>query len=146
MPATLLHSPADIIRQMLIELGLANGHDSATWPSFVSSEPTSPENVITLYDTVDRGHGREMIGGERQQHFGFQVRVRAATHELGWQKAYEIAEAFDSAVYEDTVHIDDANYLVYCVTRTGGVNSLGTEPITKRRIFTINALVALERI
>lgn len=146
MPQTLTHSPAKILRQLLIDLSLgtlpsANG----SWPVYATHEPNLPDNCITVYDTVGTDDGRSMITGELWGHDGFLVRVRAADHDTGWLKADAIQTGLAESVYDRTVHVSGSTYLVHAVTRIGDVLTLGTEsPTSKRSLFTINATVSLK--
>lgn len=146
MPS-LTHSPAQIVARLLATLGLGaypDGTNAQTWPVYAAGEPDAPDSVITVYDTDGRGHGRSQIDGERQQHHGIQVRVRAGTHALGWPKAQAVAEALDTAVYDAPVTVGGRNYLVHAITRTTDVLALGKgEAGTRRSVFTVNALVSL---
>lgn len=144
MPTTLLHSPADIMSQVLIALGLGTDPaDSMAWPVFVSVEPSDPDNCITLFDTTWRGDGRSMIDGETWHHYGFQVRVRAATHKIGFAKASAIHEGFDMDVLDMTVTLDGTSYLVQSVTGTDVVKFGQNVPDTKRHLFAVNALAPI---
>ncbi len=52
MSATLLHSPAEVIRWLLVAIG--QGVDPAQggdWQVAVALEESSPDNAITVYDT-----------------------------------------------------------------------------------------------
>lgn len=141
------HSPADVLRTLLIQLGL--GGDPAAlplppWPVYVASEPGEPDQVLTCYDTAGRDLGRLMPTGERVEMHGVQVRVRAGTHAAGWQKAQALAVALDEDVYRQTVTLAGTTYLVQEVQRAGTVLSLGRDaPASARRIFTLNCLLSL---
>lgn len=153
MSGSLAHSPADVIRHLLIGLGLGtNPADGEAWPVYVSSEPDRPDSVITTYDTSGRLNGRTQVDGEVQEHHGIQIRVRDANPAAGFKKANEIAIALDETVYLDTVAIEDvvgtgvSRYLVWNVSRVSGIFSLGKDVETsKRNLFTINAVVSLRR-
>jgi len=95
MAGTLAHSPAEIVRQLLVDLELGVNPPSAGWQAYSTSEPTSPDNVITVYDTAGRSHGRDSVINDRQEHHGIQVRVRSATFRDGWLKSNIIAQALD---------------------------------------------------
>lgn len=150
MPGTLLHSPADVIRRLLIDLGL--GLDPSpttaevTWPVYATTEPSVPDNCITVYDTTGYDEGRTAPDSERQEHHGFQVRIRSATFATGYVKARAIATAMD-AQYQDVMTLDGSRYLVHCITRIGDVLPIGKEtPNSKRDIFTINCKAALRKL
>lgn len=145
MAGTLVHSPADILSRVLIALGhgVDPPGDATNWPVFVSQEPSTPDNVITLYDTEVRDLGRHMADGYREIMHGVQVRVRSYTYALGWAKINALAIALDSSVYQELVTIGVNSYNVHAVTRLSGPLSLGKEPETARRLFTLNVLVTV---
>lgn len=146
MAGTLAHSPAHVVAKLLIELGV--GIDPATsgeWPVFSAGTPSTPDEVISVFDTVGRLHGRTHPDGETQQHHGIMVRVRSKTHPEGWSKANEISQAFDG-IHQDFVTVGGVQYRVQAVHRTGDINAVGTEPsVSKRSVFTINALVVVRQ-
>lgn len=143
--ATLLnHSPAQIIRQVLIDLGL--GSASGAWPVYYSEEPDRPDNVITVYDTQGRDFGSYQVTGERVEHHGISVRIRAATYAIGWKKARAIAVALDESIHVHSLVLEDAAYCVHATNRTSAVVSLGEEEATSRRLFTVNAVVNLKEL
>ena len=145
MSGALTHSPADIVRTRLIELTLGTNPASNTaWPIFVSSEPDTPDNCITIYDTLGRDQGRVMWTGERQEMHGIQVRIRSQTHALGYTKARAIAVALDESIESDLVTIDATDYCLHSITRTSDVLALGLQkPASRRYLFTVNALVSV---
>lgn len=148
MPGTLTHSPGDVVRQLLIGLGLGTDPaDSGLWPVFAAVEPNTPDNCITLYDTESRRHGRTQTDGEIQEHHGIQFVIRSATYASGYTKARAIAVAADETVYQNTVTISGTSYTVHQISRTGDVLALGQQtPESKRYLFTINAVVSLRQV
>lgn len=157
MSGALTHSPADVLRRVLIALGLGTDPDAeplGLWPIYAAAQPDTPDNVITLYDTVSVLQGRAMVTGEVMEQHGVQVRVRAATHDLGYQKARAVVVAMDESVYQESVTLDDpgvgtaaSSYLVHAVSRRGGILALGKElPASKRSLFTVNALVSVREV
>lgn len=148
MPGTLDHSPADVVRRLLIDLGLGAAPPAASsaWPIYTGGEPNLPDQAITVTDTEGRGHGRDQVTGERQEHHGISIMVRAATFPAGYAKARDVATALD-AQYQDVTTLGAARYLVHAVTRTSDVFSLGKEsPQSKRSLFSVNALVSLRQL
>jgi len=146
MSGHLEESPADIIRQLLVDLSLGTEPSAdGSWPIHSTQEPDQPDDCITVYDTEGTQDGRSMIDGERFIHFGFQVRVRHAKHETGYHKADDIAMALDKTVYQNTVTIGANTYLVHAVSRKSGPLALGREPGTGRVLFTINAVASIRQ-
>ncbi len=148
MSGSLTHSPAQIISQLLIDLTLGTAPvDSGSWPVFYAGEPDSPDSVITVYDSVGRQDGRIQVDGEQQEHHGFQVRVKATKHTVGYTKARAIAISLDEDVQLNSVTISGSVYVVYAISRTGDVLSLGkNHPTGNFNLFTINAVVALRQL
>lgn len=145
MANTLTHSPARIIRQLLIDLGL--GSNGGTWPVFYAMEPNAPDNCISVFDTTGTSDGRSMIDGELFGHEGFQVRVRAQDHDTGWTKADAIQKGLAEDVSLETVTVASSRYTVYAVTRISDVLPLGRQvPQSMRSIFTINATLAVNQV
>lgn len=147
MSGILLNSPADIVRNLLITLGLGANPPSSSWPIYHKSEPDTPDNVITVFDTEGRNDGRMNPTLQRMYHHGIQIRVRSGTHNPGYIKANAIAIAIDENVYRETVTIAGVAYCVHCIIRTSDVIPLGKEtPISKRDLFVINAILAVRKI
>lgn len=139
-PAT--PSPADILRRVLIAIGIAGDPPIITWPCYTSNEPASPDNVITTYDVTGRDNGRLQIDGNRVQMYGVQIRVRSVTHTVGYAKTKEIATALDIQVYDTVVQIASINWLVHSVSRSSDVIAVGKDVSNSRRsIFTLNVLI-----
>ena len=156
MPGLLTHSPADVLRRLLIDLGYgsepATEFENLPWPIYVGSEPPTPDNCITLYDTGGTGYGFHMIDGERQEKHGIQVRIRAVTYDVGYTKACSLANALDTAIYFEKPRIGSNHYKVPQFARTSDVLSLGQAPGgrqskmgrgSRRQIFTINGLLSV---
>lgn len=145
-----MHSPAHIISQVLVALGLAvRPGASAVWPVTVGTIPQSPDNAIGLYDTAGVSDGKmwEKTGegevqGKAVNHSGFQVRVRAKDYPTAYAKAYDIAIALD-AVVNFQVTISGSVYLVPNISRRAAPLYNGPEPDSTRQVFTINALVPM---
>ena len=148
MSGSLVHSPAQIISQLLIDLSLGTAPvDEGSWPIRFSGEADSPDNVITVYDAPGIKDGRSQIDGEVQEHHGIQVRVRAGKHGVGYTKARAIAIGLDESVQLNSVTISESVYLVYAISRTSDVLALGKDhPTSNLNLFTLNAVVALRQI
>lgn len=138
------HSPADVVRHVLIGLGL--GTASGAWPVFVDSEPNAPDNCVTVYDTQGLDQGRDMNSGEMLGPVGFQVRIRAADHQTGWAKADAIAEMMAKSVYQRQVAISGRVYVVHAISRVGNVIRLGKEQNGNRSLFTVNAVTNVRQL
>ena len=149
MPGILTHSPADVVRRVLIALGLGTDPSLSpqqSWPVFSDGEPDRPDSVITVYDTAGKRKGRTMTDGEVQEYHGIQIRIRSSAHSAGYLKARALAIALDGDVYQETVTIGSKTYLIHQLSRTSDVLRLGKEsPVSKRCLFTINALAMVRQ-
>jgi hypothetical protein len=145
------HSPADVIRWLLV--ALAQGTDPtmttlAAWPVYASDEPDTPDSVITTYDTTAQMDGRTLFNGNWAQHYGVQIRVRAANHGDGYVKAKEICDAIDAVSYQQVSVIGARShvnqYRVITLCRNGEPMAIGKEtPKTMRKLFTINLVTPI---
>jgi hypothetical protein len=144
----LLHSPADVLATLLVDLGLGTDPaDGGAWPVSVSREPDLPDRAVTVFDTLGRSDGYSLVDGEHYLHHGFQVRVRSDTHEIGAAKAWGLATSLneDADASHATVSIDGSIYCVGVVT-CGGVYPLGTDATSKRRIHVFNGFLTLRKL
>jgi Bacteriophage minor capsid protein len=154
MSLSLLNSPAEVIRAVIIalELGVVASYDSSgvynggNWPVFVDGEPSSPDNCVTVYDTAWRSDGRAMVTGETWHHYGFQVRIRSTTSNIGLVQADAIHRAFDELVNQMVIPISPATYLVPAISGTNLLRLGKDTPRTKRSLFTVNGLTPILRI
>ena len=150
MSGALAHSPADIVRRLIIGLGL--GEDpaptgTADWSVYVGAEPESPDACITVFDTEGRLAGSVQHNGDVQEYHGIQVRVRAATYPTGYAKARAIAVSLDTDVERDPVTVDGASYCACSVARTSDVIALGQDkPASRRQVFVFNALANVRQL
>lgn len=145
MSGALTHSPAEIIRNLLVNLGVGTLPSAGgTWPISADQRLDTPDNVMTVNDTDARKDGRSMPTGEVFEHPGIQIEVRSGTRGAGFTKAKAVATLLDEEVYNETVTISGKSYTITNVSRSGGVMSLGKEtPTSKRYLFTINAVVTI---
>ena len=149
--STLTHSPADVVRWLLIAAG--QGTEPITnydWPIHVSLEPDYPEQCITIYDTGGVTFGNFQPTGEEQEYPGLMIQVRSNTHKIGYQKTDSLTKYIDQSVLNQTVTVTDENgnentYKVNNLIRQGTINNLGKDPDDSRFRFTVNFLVSLRQ-
>ena len=140
------HSPADVLRKLLVSLGHGTMPSAAgSWPVSVAQEPDDPDDDMTLYDEIGRKDGRAMASGEVYEHHGVQLQLRAAKFTDGYTKVSGVVGALDQDVEAAGVTIDTSTYVVYAVSRTGTINYLGHEPESRRHIWTVNLLVSIRQ-
>jgi hypothetical protein len=147
MSGLLTYSPADMVRRLLVALGQGTLPVSeTTWPIYASNEPDTPDNCITVYDTAGKTNGRVHNTGEVQEHHGIMIRIRAVDFTTGWSKAGLISNCIDTSVLNNSLSLDGKTFIIYSITRTGNVLSIGKEsPTSRRNLFSLNAVVALRQ-
>lgn len=151
MSGLLDHAAGEVVRQLLVDLGLgthANDNPQGSWPIYHDHLPDSPNEALCVYNTDGRLQGRTQVDGYMQEFYGIQIMIRALTPKAGTDKARKLAYALDHRILRNQVtvtdHSDSASYLVQAVTRVGNIISLGREtPTTERRTFTINGVASL---
>jgi hypothetical protein len=158
--STLSHSPAEILQQLMVDEGIVVepllNDETTSWQAYVSSEPSMPDNCVTVQDTVGTQDGRTVDGrvpaGEINEHPGWQIRVRAVSHRVGFLKLSQIRKELMEQVYDAFVQLQDdllVNhvYSVQAITRIGSIVMLGTDaPDTKRSLFTLSGTMAVTEV
>lgn len=155
----LVHSPSQIVSQLMIELALGSsvtdGVPDGDWPVYFASEPTEPDNVVTVYDNPSELHGVTNTDNEVQRHFGLQIRVRGTAHSVAWTRINLIEIFMNEFVHAETVIIDAKQYLVESFLTRSDIVSLGKEMpgqgsagmiASGRSILVLNAVVSLRRL
>ena len=150
MPGVLTHSPADIIAQVLVDLGLVQPwnesklpKDQVSWAVSSGKDVDKPDKAVMIKDTQGRDQLR-VLWGQRSEMQGFQVMVRAPKRSEAFLLAQQIAIALDTTVTGATPTLDGVQYHVQSVDRSSQVLPLGTERAqSARELFTINAVVTL---
>lgn len=149
MPGLLLHSPAEVIAQLLVDLGLGVAVDNTTttqWQVFSLHEPDRPDYSITVYEVTGIVDVRTMPDRERAEWDGIQIKLRCPSEAVGSVKARAIAVALDSVAQQVVVVGGGTSYNIWCFNRSSGPIPLGKEPNSDRRSITINGTVSLRKI
>ena len=120
---------------------------ATAWPVFVDHMPDAPDNAICIYDTLGFDDGRIMRTGEKIQHPGFQIRIRAMDRQTAWAKAKEIKDYINTAVLRKGVTVESSDYTIQSVSMVGNIISLGQELDAKRRcLLTINGTITYKEV
>jgi len=144
MSTRLSHTPADIIRWLLIDLGVGTEpEDEGDWPIYAGNEPNLPDPLIIVYDTSGITQGRIQRTGETVEHHGIQFQIRGVDYPTTWTKADELRQVIDEQVKYSKLTVDDSKYTIHAITRQSGPIALGKEQGTHRFLFTLNAIVSL---
>jgi hypothetical protein len=152
MADLLLHSAAQVVQQLLVDLGLGNlpvtTPTQPEWPVHHNNEPGSPNNVMTVTDTTPV-EGRRDSFGNREIRRGVQIMVRGGTHSQGFPRAEAVADALDSLVHPRSVTVTYVapaqQYCVSGVKVVGRVLRLGKVGNESREKYSINVLIKVRR-
>jgi len=140
------HSPEDIIKQLLIDLSLGTTPaDAGSWPIYSLQEPNTDDNLIVVYGTEGRLHGRNSVTSKMAEHYGIQIAIRSNSPTAGHTKANAVAVAIDQTASLNAVTITSSVYVIHSVNRVSGPINAGTEPDSKRYLTTINALTSIRQ-
>jgi len=150
MANTLNNSTAEIIGQMLVDLGICSDSNQSNWQLYIGNEEDNPDNCITVYDTSSLDQGYLMIDGSKQGPNGVQIRIRGINRKTSYQKSDEIFTALSKNIkagaYDRTIRIGDNSYKFRSISSISNVISLGKETNTNRYLHTINTQVNLKAI
>lgn len=142
MSGAMNHMPSDVIRELLIDLGLGTDPVSATdWSTTAGALPDQPDKAITVHDTESVQHGRSQIDGETQEHHGIQVMVRSDDLADGYTKTATILRSLDTQVNQTSIEVDGDTYMIYAITRRSAPILAGMDG--HRFLHTANLLVAM---
>jgi hypothetical protein len=148
--SNLTHSPARVIRQLLVDINQAiNPNNSSTsWQATAHNELDTPDNVITVGNTAGILQGDSQLTGEQYEAYGVQIRLRATDEDIGWAKAKAIVTALEG-VNRRGVVVSDTPSVTYCVhgvIRSGGILATGYDvPASKRKLLFLNVLAQIEQ-
>jgi hypothetical protein len=147
MPATpITHSPAEIMAQLLVDLGMATGPGgSGSWPVFKTGITDKPDDCIAVTDTAGIDDGAFLgPGATTEQHYGVQIMVRAATHPRCWVKTEAIRQALRAMDNMKTVWIGAASYTLPAVCRLAPPTVIGKDrPDSTRVLMSLNPTFAI---
>ena len=135
--------PADILRQLLIQLGLGS---ESVWPIFTGFFPGVPDEAMCCYDTAGKPDGRIMASGEQIIHPGVQVLLRGPDYLATREKAEAVAQALDGQRRTPVAIPGGETYLLHNVSRSGDILPLGMEEDGDRRrhLFAINSTMTVQ--
>ena len=144
MGAIVTHSPAEVIRQYLLDQLVGSAPPSTPWPCYVASMPTEGNEAIAVYDaTGGRVQGRHQRGGKTVETRNITIRVRAEDYKTGRSKADSICTLFD-LVLRAAVTIDAVPYLINAVSRVSSIKHLGpSDALRQLNLFSVDFLATV---
>jgi hypothetical protein len=111
----------------------------------VNSARTDPQPRGHHQSGADRVEPRQRPTGERLEHHGIQVKVRARIHPTGWERVELICEAMNEQILRRVVTVDASVYLVQCVSGARKVHEFKRDPKSELRYYSLNGLVAVRK-
>lgn len=143
-----VHSPAYVLRRLLITLGVAVDSQTGDWSAYTGFLPDDPDTAIATYDTAGQKDGRMMATGETLIHPGAQIRVRSSDYSAAYARAKAIADGVDVVLMASVVMTNpDETWIVHAISRQGDIINMGMEGEGDRRRhnFTINVTMTLRK-
>ena len=145
MSGSLDHSPAQVLAELLVDLGLATAvSSSGSWPAYVSVLPDSPDEAIAITNTQGKHDGRSMTDGTVYEHYGYQVLARSLSDANVWGKVNAIAIAFDG-VERVYVPLGSTTYRIQAISRLSTPLFIGYDDASKRRMYSLNGFVCMRQ-
>lgn len=150
MSDVLTHSPADVLAQMMVDLGLGTDPpDEDAWPVYATKEPNLPDQVMTVFDALGTSYGYSSNDGYHYHKEGVQVRARATTPKDGYTKlAFIVGYLNKNALAKQvTVTLDGTSYCVEVVTLGMVIPLRRTDvPTSSRSVHVTNGFVTLRQL
>ena len=153
MSGQLTNSTAEVVRALLISLGLGNmplDNSAVVNPILVSMETETPDELTTIYDTPGIVDARRMNDGLVVEKSGIQLRVRGTVPPTTYARASALVSGLDLAAYPLVVSVTVASvtkqYSIQNVSRKGTINNLGREQKSNRPVFTVNYVVCVKQL
>ena len=149
MSGRLNHTPADVIRFLLISAGYGtNPSVAGAWPIHIANLADDPDNIISIRDTTGRIQAHLQIGGEMVERPGIQIMVRSSKKKEATIKINDIANYLDglsnTSLTITDPDSDESNYTIHDFSRTSGIIYAGYEkPASRRKLFTTNGTMCL---
>lgn len=145
MSGALNDTPAEILRQLFIDLGQVTHPDSdGEWPCYFSYQPKDPDDQVSVFDTEGQNDGRTQPDGETQEHYAVMVKVQGISRGHARQRIGQLARACDLSINQETVYLKGSYYLVEAVNRMSSILDLGIDaPNSRRRSFSFNVLASI---
>lgn len=145
----LQHSPAEIYRQMLVDLNLVSPALNQDWACFLNGQPDLPHNIFVVSDTAPVLNGRIQYSGRTIMRHGLSVVVRGTDPKDAWTRLHAIQRKGIDEVHRRSVIMPPSPsgnivYRIHAVDLLNGILSLGKEPSTGDRfLFSLNALMSI---
>lgn len=162
------YSPADVLRQYLVDAGLvsmpsltdleegkAPFSEGTDWPAFVSTLPINPDNIVVLYDTKGRMHARlartvrpepaNTVTSMTIDSPGIQVRVRGVDPPTAYDEMASIWLQLDRVKYSTVNMVDGGQYTITSFVKTSCIIPLGTDPQEMRFSYVLNGCISIQK-
>jgi len=138
----LSHSPAEVAKALVILRGQGNQPNTwGPWPTYVSSQPDKPDNILFLLDIGSPLSGRNHVTGATLVHYTVEFNVRGVRgpstgtggYTSAWEKIGLICNMLDSSVLNTQVTVGGFAYTIHAATRLGDISSQGPDQTNRER-------------
>lgn len=142
------HSPAHILRQLLIDDLTVGDHQASDWASVVSNLPDDdslPDNSVGFYNTGGILDGRLMGTGKVVHHPGVMIRVRSDSDPTAYDKADTIYSRLGT-IKREQVTIATETYRIESITVTTDIVFIGESENRARTSYTIDMIMSVTKL
>lgn len=116
----------EVVRQLLIDLGIGNPMGNPDWPVYTNTMPDSPDNVLLVMHAAGFYEFKDMRGNEAN-HPGFQLTARAKSQKTAMVKMDEVIDAFRQVNWRVVELDDETAYKIQNITRESDPMPIGKE-------------------
>lgn len=148
-------TPAEVVRQYLIDLRLIGDENAGDWASGTGQLPAqqTSDNFVAVSDTGAVLFPKNLRTGDRAPHPTISITVRSLTYPTGARKASDISLALDAVgtltsfggAAAVPVEVGDEDYVLQTVTVLApGPMPIGQEEEKQRYLFVLNARLTMD--
>lgn len=136
-------SPAQLVRQHLINVGVVNHPDVAgDWPAYVGKMPDDQDQMVHIKNTGGLMEGEILSSGQSINKPGLNFTIRAKDHPTAYDKAKQIWDAL-GAIFRNSVIVGGDTYVLWAFKRLTPPVYLGEEVGKRRELFSIDGRVSI---
>lgn len=140
-------TPAVVVAQRMINIGVLSLSVAADWPVFIGSAPAAgddgvPNSLVVISDTTGNMDGR-LMSGKKVSHAGIQARIRTDDYAAGGAKARQLADAWDDTKTRPVIAFADSSYRIDNISRTTDPVYAGRDADSGLMYFAVNARVTI---
>ena len=137
-----MSSVSQYVAQLLNDSGVAYFNPTGVqWKLTYSTAPSTPDSLVTVFDTGGEPDGRLMGSGETVFHPTVQVRVRAVDYTAAHDKCLAVKALFDTII-RTPITVNAVLKKFQSITTYTYPVFIGQETDKNRQVFVLNARIS----